>query len=64
MGLARAKDICNRDWPIEFDRRLRRCERLCLRVGRRMERAARDVSRLRMFWIAAAKLVATKSALP
>ena len=37
MGLASAKDICNRDWLIEFDDGLCHCERLGLRICRRME---------------------------
>ena len=37
MGLASAKDICNRDWLIEFDDGLCHCERLGLSVRRRME---------------------------
>ena len=29
IGLASAKDICNRDWLIEFDHGLRHCDMRC-----------------------------------
>jgi hypothetical protein len=59
IGLVNAKDICNRDWPIDWTVAFSVAS-ACVCASVEGWSAARVASLLRKFWIAAAKLLATK----